>query len=75
MISQNVNPEEIEKVNNLINEEKNKFNKIDLEAISIKSQMDEIYLDVLLKNRVLFHLPPTLKTFSIKLNSNNSLTL
>jgi hypothetical protein len=66
MISQNVNPEEIEKVNNLIQEEKDRFNKIDLDAISIKSQMDEIYLDVLLKNRVLFHLPPTLKTFSSK---------
>jgi len=66
MISQNVNPEEIEKVNNLIKEEKDRFNKIDLDAISIKSQMDEIYLDVLLKNRVLFHLPPTLKTFSNK---------
>jgi len=66
MISQNVNPEEIEKVNKLINEEKERFNQIDLDAISIKSQMDEIYLDVLLKNRVLFHLPPTLKTFSNK---------
>jgi len=66
MTSQNVNPEEIKKVNNLINEEKERFNKIDLDAISIKSQMDEIYLDVLLKNKVLFHLPPTLKTFSSK---------
>ena len=66
MTSQNVNPEEIEKVHRLINEEKERFNQIDLEAISIKSQMDEIYLDVLLKNRVLFHLPPTLKTFSSK---------
>lgn len=66
MTSQNVNPEEIEKVNRLINEEKERFNQIDLEAISIKSQMDEIYLDVLLKNRVLFHLPPTIKTFSSK---------
>ena len=66
MTSQNVNPEEIEKVNKLINEEKERFNQIDLEAISIKSQMDEIYLDVLLKNKVLFHLPPTLKTFSSK---------
>ena len=66
MTSQNVNPEEIEKVNKLIYEEKERFNQIDLNAISIKSQMDEIYLDVLLKNRVLFHLPPTLKTFSSK---------
>jgi hypothetical protein len=66
MISQNVNPEEIEKITNLIQEEKERFNKIDLDAISIKSQMDEIYLDVLLKNRILFHLPPILKTFSNK---------
>ena len=66
MISQNVNPEEIEKVNNLINEEEERFNQINLDAISIKSQMDEIYLDILLKNRVLFHLPPTIKTFSSK---------
>ena len=66
MINQKVNSEEIEKINNLIKEERDRFNKIDLDAISIKSQMDEIYLDVLLKNRVLFHLPPTLKTFSNK---------
>jgi len=66
MINQKVNSEEIEKVNNLIKEERDRFNKIDLDAISIKSQMDEIYLDVLLKNRVLFHLPPMLKTFSNK---------
>jgi hypothetical protein len=66
MISQNVDSEEIEKVNKLIKEEEDRFNKIDLEAISIKSQMDEIYLDLLLKNRILFHLPPTLKTFSNK---------
>jgi len=66
MITQNINPEEKEKVNNLIQEEKERFNKIDLEAISIKSQMDEIYLDMLLKNRVLFQLPHNLKVFSNK---------